>query len=75
MSSGCQTHAVMRNSPTSLEKLAAEQVRINARCDVWAERAMRYRQAGELAKAERAELHAVRCLQQIKRLKERALAR
>jgi hypothetical protein len=47
---------------------------MNARCDVWAARAMRYRQAGELAKAERAEEQAVRCLQQIKRLKDRTHA-
>jgi hypothetical protein len=65
---------VTRNSSTSLEKLSAEQVRVNARCDAWAARAMRYRQAGELAKAERAELQAVRCLQQIKRLEERTRA-
>jgi hypothetical protein len=66
---------VTRNSPTPLEKLSAEQVRINARCDMWAARAMRYRRAGELARAERAELHAVRCLQQIKRLAERTRTR
>ena len=57
-----------------MQKLSAEQVRINARCDAWAERAMRYRQAGELRKAERAELYAVRCLQKIKRLEDRSRA-
>ncbi len=38
------------------------------RCDAWAEKAMRYRQAGEWRKAERAEDRAFRCLTRMKRL-------
>ncbi len=57
-----------------LEKLSAEQMRANARCDLWAERAVRYRRAGEVRKAERAEMQAVRCLQHLKRLNERSQA-
>ena len=62
------------NLKSSRQKLFVERQRVNARCDAWAERAVRYRQAGELAKAERAELQAVRCLQRIKQLEDRSRA-
>jgi hypothetical protein len=55
----------------SIQKLFLEHHRASARCDRWAEKAMRYRQAGELQKAERAEDRTFRCLTQMKRLADR----
>jgi hypothetical protein len=52
-------------------RIYLEHRRASVRCDRWAEKAMRYRQAGELRKAERAEDQAFRCLTRMKRLADR----
>ncbi len=55
----------------SVENIYFQHRRTRMRCDVWAEKAIRYRQAGELRKAERAEDRTFQCLTRMKRLEER----
>jgi hypothetical protein len=55
----------------SIQKLSVEHCRTSARCDAWAEKAIRYREAGELRKAEWAESRAFQCLTRMKRLADR----
>ena len=55
----------------SVQKLYLEHRRASALCDEWAEKAIRYRQAGELRKAERAEDRTFQCLARMKRLEQR----
>ncbi len=57
-----------RKSIQNIRKIYLEHRRTSARCDEWAEKAIRYRQAGEWRKAERAEDRAFRCLTRLKRL-------
>lgn len=57
-----------RKSMQIIRKIYLEHRRISLRCDAWAERAIRYRRAGEWRKAERAEDLAFRCLTRMKRL-------
>ncbi|MGH8260155.1 MAG: hypothetical protein ACREUG_10740 [Steroidobacteraceae bacterium] len=45
--------------------------RVSIRCDAWAEKAMRFRLAGDLRKAEWAEDRTFRCLTHMKRLADR----
>jgi hypothetical protein len=52
----------------SVQKLYVEHRRTSARCDAWAEKAIRYRQSGEWRKAERAEDRTFQCLTRMKRL-------
>ncbi len=52
----------------NIRKFYSEHRRVSERCDAWAEKAIRYRQAGEWRKAERAEDRAFRCLTRMKRL-------
>jgi hypothetical protein len=61
-----------RKLPANLGKISAAQRVVNARCDEWAAKAVRYRQEGDWRKAERAESRAFRCLQRMKQLKDRA---
>jgi hypothetical protein len=51
-----------------VKKLYCEHLRASARCDAWAEKAIRYRQSGEWRKAERAESRTFECLTRMKRL-------
>jgi hypothetical protein len=51
-----------------MKKLYLEHQRASVSCDVWTEKAIRYRQAGDWRKAERAEDRAFRCLTRMKRL-------
>ncbi len=55
-------------SMQKIKKIYLEHRRASVRCDAWAEKAIRYRQAGEWRKAERAEDRAFRCLTRMKRL-------
>ena len=59
------------NRGNSIQKLYLEHRRTSARCDAWAEKAIRFRQAGELRKAAWAEDRAFRCLTRLKRLADR----
>ncbi|HUN75969.1 MAG TPA: hypothetical protein VMU40_15735 [Steroidobacteraceae bacterium] len=55
----------------SIQKLYIQHRRTSAQFDTWAEKAIRYREAGELRKAERAETRAFQCLTRMKRLADR----
>jgi hypothetical protein len=58
-------------SKNFIENLYLEHRRASARCDQWAEKAIRYRQAGEWRKAEQAENRTFQCLTRMRRLEER----
>lgn len=51
-----------------IEKIFVEHRRASVRCDAWAAKAMRYRQAGDVERAERAEERTFLCLTRMKRL-------
>jgi hypothetical protein len=55
----------------SIEKLHLQHHRTSVQCDAWAEKAIRYREAGELRKAAWAEDRAFQCLTRMKRLADR----
>jgi hypothetical protein len=55
----------------SVQKLYLEHHRTSVQCDAWAEKAIRYREAGELRKATWAEDRAFQCLTRMKRLADR----
>ena len=57
-----------RKTVPNIKKIYLEHQRVSVRCDEWAERAIRYRRAGEWRKAEQAEDRAFRCLTRMKRL-------
>jgi hypothetical protein len=61
-----------RKLPANLPKLFAEHMAEDARCYEWSAKAVRYREAGDWRRAERAEDRAFRCLQRMKQLKDRA---
>jgi hypothetical protein len=65
------TSEMTSNPKNSIQKLYVEHRRTSARCDAWTEKAIRYRQAGELRKAEWAEDRAFQCLTRMKRLADR----
>jgi hypothetical protein len=55
----------------SIQKLYLAHRRTSVQCDAWAEKATRYREAGELRKAVWAEDRAFQCLTRMKRLADR----
>jgi hypothetical protein len=54
-----------------IERIFQQHRRASIRCDAWAEKAMRYRAAGDVRRAERAEDRTYRCLTRMKRLADR----
>ena len=50
------------------EKIYIEHRRTSMRCDAWAAKAIRYRQAGDVERAKRAEDRTFSCLTRMKRL-------
>lgn len=50
------------------EKIFMEHRRTSMRCDAWAAKAIRYRQAGDVERAKRAEDRTFSCLTRMKRL-------
>ena len=50
------------------ERIFMEHRRTSIRCDAWAAKAMRYRQAGDVERAKRAEDRTFLCLTRMKRL-------
>lgn len=60
-----------RNYMKKVERIALQHRRASVRCDAWAEKAMRYRLAGDLRRAEWAEDRTFRCLTRMKRLADR----
>lgn len=53
------------------DRIFQEHRRISLSCDAWAEKAIRYRRAGDLRRAEWAEDRTFRCLTRMKRLADR----
>jgi hypothetical protein len=51
-----------------VEKIFLQHRRTSLRCDAWAAKAIRYRQAGDVERAERAEERTFNCLTRMKRL-------
>jgi hypothetical protein len=51
-----------------IQKIFIEHRRTSIRCDAWAAKAIRYRQAGDVERAERAEERTFLCLTRMKRL-------
>jgi hypothetical protein len=56
------------NTLKKIDKIFMEHCRASIRCDTWAARAMRYRQAGDVERAQRAEERTFLCLTRMKRL-------
>lgn len=56
------------NTLKRAEKIFREHHRTSIRCDAWAAKAMRYRQAGDVERAKRAEERTFLCLTRMKRL-------
>lgn len=56
------------NTLKKAEKIFIEHRRTSLRCDAWAAKAMRYRQAGDVERAKRAEERTFLCLTRMKRL-------
>ncbi|HEY2590319.1 MAG TPA: hypothetical protein VGI35_01905 [Steroidobacteraceae bacterium] len=52
----------------NVEKVFIQHRRTSLRCDAWAAKAIRYRQAGDVERAERAEERTFLCLTRMKRL-------
>ena len=52
----------------TVEKMFIQHRRTSIRCDAWAAKAIRYRQAGDVERAERAEERTFNCLTRMKRL-------
>jgi hypothetical protein len=52
------------------ERVFMEHRRTSIRCDAWAAKAMRYRQAGDVERAKRAEDRTFLCLTRMKRLSD-----
>lgn len=65
------TEGMAAKLKNSVQKLYFEHRRASTRCDEWAERAIRYRRAGQVRKAERAEGRTFQCLTRMRRLEER----
>jgi hypothetical protein len=65
------TSAMAAKLKNSVQDLYLQHRRASVRCDEWAEKAIRYRLAGEWRKAERAEVRTFQCLTRMKRLEER----
>lgn len=65
------TRDMPRKNMNKIQKLYLAHRRASVSCDVWAEKAIRYRQAGDLRKAQQAEDRTFRCLTRMKRLADR----